>query len=329
MDGNAFPTKQLTTDALAAVKNMESVTDIFFVACGGSYALMLPNQHAIDRLGKSINAQSVNAAEFKARAPARLGKTSVVVLCSYSGNTPETAAAAEFARKAGATTIALTSGVGSALDEAAEHVIFYNFAPLTFALDHAGAVLMELSFGLLEICDGYTGGSRVLDALAKMPSIVEATCAAHAERIEEFAEGHKREEVLYLMASGSNYSHAYAYALCVFQEMQWMHSAAIHTNEYFHGPFEITDFDVPFLILRSSGSTASIDDRAIKFTTEYSKKVTILDAQDSDLSDIPKDIVEFLEPILFNALLRHYSERLAFKRGHPLTVRRYMWQIDY
>ena len=102
MAGNNFPTKQQTQDALAAIAAREQVTDIYYVACGGSYALMLPNQHAIDRLAKNVAGHALNAAEFKSRNPARLGKNSVVILCSYSGNTPETAAAAKFAREAGA-----------------------------------------------------------------------------------------------------------------------------------------------------------------------------------------------------------------------------------
>lgn len=327
MDGNNFPTENLTKDALAAVAARESVTDIYYVACGGSFALMLPNQHAVDRLGNSITAHALNSAEFKLRNPARLGKNSVVILCSLSGNTPETAAAAKFAREAGALTIALTGGVDSPLDREAEFTIYYNYEPLSFKLDHAGAVLAQLTFGILENRDGNTIGKKVLAAVAKIPALVEKAVASHADRIIGFAESHKREKVLYTMASGSNYSHAYAYAICIFQEMQWMHSAAIHANEYFHGPFEITDFDVPFMILRSIGSTKDVDDRAVAFAQKFSQKVTVLDSEELGLGVIQADIVEYVEPFMFNAIMRHYADRLAFTRGHPLTVRRYMWQI--
>ena len=329
MDGNTFPTKQLTSDALAAIAARKEVTDIYYVACGGSFALMLPNQHAIDRLGKSVTAHALNSAEFRFRNPARLGESSVVILCSLSGNTPETAAAAKFARDAGALTVALTSGVGSPLDEAAEHVIYYSYDPLKFALDHAGAVLAELTYGILDQRDANKLALDVLEALPSIPAIVDKAVDAHGDRIEAWAEARKREDVIYMMASGANYSHAYAYAICIFQEMQWMHAAAIHTNEFFHGPFEIPDDDVPFIILKSMGSTKDVDARAITFAEKFSDKVTVLDAEELGLGAINADIVEFVEPFVFNALLRHYAERLAFKRGHPLTVRRYMWQIEY
>lgn len=329
MTGTTFPTEQLTKDALSAIAARKSVTDIYYVACGGSHALMMPNQHAVSRLGKSVSAHVYNSAEFTTRNPARLGASSVVILCSLSGNTPETAAAAQLARDAGALTIALTSGENSPLDKAAEHTIFYQYEPLSFGLDHAGAVLANLTFGILEQRDGSGIVRDVQAAMAKIPALVEKAVVAHEGRIEAFAEAHKREKVIYTMASGSNFSHAYAYAICIFQEMQWMHSAAIHSNEYFHGPFEITDYDVPFLILRSLGSTKDVDDRAITFAKKFSKMVTVLDSEELGLGEISPEIVEFVEPFMFNAILRHYSERLAFKRGHPLTVRRYMWQIDY
>jgi len=73
--------------ALRAVAQRESVTDIYFVACGGSYAHMLPNQYTVDREATQINGIALNAAEFKARAPKRLGKTSVVQFMQASIST--------------------------------------------------------------------------------------------------------------------------------------------------------------------------------------------------------------------------------------------------
>ena len=49
------------------------------------------------------------------------------------------------------------------------------------------------------------------------------------------------------------------------EEMQWIHSSAIHSGEYFHGPFEITDKDVPFIMMMSTGRTRALDQRALDF----------------------------------------------------------------
>ena len=85
--------------AVKAAAAREAVTDMFFVACGGSNALLMSGHYAVEREAEKIASFSYSSAEFLARAPRRLGKGSVVILCSHSGNTPETVAAALAAQK--------------------------------------------------------------------------------------------------------------------------------------------------------------------------------------------------------------------------------------
>lgn len=322
-------TDERLASAIAAAKARDTVNDIYYVACGGSYALMLPNQYMVDREAEGIAGHALNAAEFKARDPRRLGPNAVVVLCSHSGTTPETVEAARYAREKGALTIALTHEQGSPLDEAAEYTILYEHDPKRIMPDHSPAVLCRLTSGILAAREDNKIAAKVDKALEALPALMDSAIAAHDERIDAFAESHKRETVIYTMASGTNYATAYSYAICIFQEMQWIHSAAIHAGEYFHGPFEITDFDVPFIVLKGLGKACVMDARAIDFVGKYSDKVTVLDSEELGLGAIDPDVVEYIEHMAFGTLLRHYSDKLAFARGHPLTVRRYMWQMDY
>ena len=329
MTDKPFPTEAQIAAALAAAKARPALTEIYFVACGGSYALMLPNQYAVDRHAKTIAGHALNAAEFMARNPARLGPTSAVILCSHSGTTPETVEAARFARSKGALTIALTNLPGSPLDEAVEFPVYYTHAPKTFAPDHSPAVMARLTFGILAAREGSTLAPKVETALNALPALIDTAISAHADRIATFAEAMKREPVIYTMGAGANYATAYSYAICIFQEMQWIHSAGIHAGEYFHGPFEITDFDVPFIVLRGLGASRKMDDRGLAFVTKYSQRVTTLCAEELGLGVIDAEVVENVEHMAFGTLLRVYCDKLADSRGHPLTVRRYMWKMDY
>jgi fructoselysine 6-phosphate deglycase len=315
--------------ALRAVADRASVTDIFFVACGGSYAHMMPNQYTVEREANQINGIVLNAAEFKARAPRRLGRSSVAILCSHSGTTPETVEAAEIARKSGALTISLTHVLGSPLDQASEYTVPYTHAPTTISSTHSAAVLSRLTFGILKVCEGNNKAGDLDKALAALPTIVDQAIDGRRAAINEFAEAHKRESVIYTMGSGSNFGVAYSYAICIFQEMQWIHSAAIHAGEYFHGPFEITDFDVPFIQLVGVGPSRTIDERASSFVEKCSKQVTTLDARDLGVSELPESVAEHVTPLIFSPVLRAYAEKLGEAKGHPLTVRRYMWKMDY
>jgi fructoselysine 6-phosphate deglycase len=122
---------------------------------------------------------------------------------------------------------------------------------------------------------------------------------------------------------------AYAFAICILQEMQWIHSQGIHSGEYFHGPFEITDHDVSFMVLQGTGPCRGMDERAIAFARKFSERVLVLDAAGFDTTGVDASVWDFLQPLVFQPLLRSYAIRLAEERGHPLTVRRYMWKMDY
>ncbi|WP_064713540.1 SIS domain-containing protein [Rhizobium bangladeshense] len=316
-------------DALRAVAERESVTDVFFVACGGSYAHMMPNQYIVEREAEQINGIVLNAAEFKARAPKRLGKSAIVILCSHSGTTPETVEAAEIARKAGALTISLTHVLGSPLDVASEYTVSYTHEPRTMSSLHSAAVLTRLTFGILHAREGNKKVDDLNRALDAIPAIAESVVKERASKIAEFAEAHKREAVIYTMASGANFGTAYSYAICILQEMQWVHSAAIHAGEYFHGPFEVTDFDVPFIQLIGVGPSRGVDERALAFAEKYSKRMTVLDAKDLGVSKLPESVQEYVAHLIFQPVLRAYAVSLADAKGHPLTVRRYMWKLEY
>src|SRR5690606_41013205 len=107
----------------------------------------------------------------------------------------------------------------------------------------------RLAAGILDDIDGTSLADIASDAVAKLPELAPAVRTAHADAADDWAFKNRREELIYTMAAGSNYGAAYSFAICLLQEMQWVHSAAIHAGEYFHGPFELTDFDVPFIAL--------------------------------------------------------------------------------
>jgi fructoselysine 6-phosphate deglycase len=317
------------SNALKAVATRKDVTDIFFVACGGSYAHMLPNQYLVEREAKLIVGNALNAAEFKARAPQRLGKNSIVIACSHSGTTPETVEAVKIAREAGALTISLTHDLGSPLDQASEFTVSYVHSPMTMSSTHSAAVLARLTFGILKIREGNTKIDDLEKSLAALPTLVDKIISDRHAEIADFAEDYKREAVIYTLASGANYGVAYSYAICIFQEMLWIHSAAIHAGEYFHGPFEITDFDVPFIQLIGLGPSRQMDERALAFAEKFSKRLTVLDAKDLVSASIPSTVSEYIAPLVFSPILRAYAEKLGEAKGHPLTVRRYMWKMEY
>jgi fructoselysine 6-phosphate deglycase len=59
------------------------------------------------------------------------------------------------------------------------------------------------------------------------------------------------------------------------------------------------------------------------------KKLVVLDAKELDLTGIDPELQGYIAPLVLNNVLRRYAEQLADARNHPLSKRRYMWQVEY
>jgi fructoselysine 6-phosphate deglycase len=315
--------------ARSAIAERTTVKNVILTACGGSYAVMLPNEYFLSTRANTLEAAAINAAEFTSRASKLVGEQTVVILCSHSGTTPETVHAAEHARNAGALTIAFTNDPASPLAVASEVVIPYQHGPGKSESHVAPALMLRLVAGLLDERDGTALAGYVDAAAEQLPALVGAAREAHTPPADVWGSSYKREPLIYTMASGSNYGSAYSFAICLLQEMQWVHSAAIHSGEYFHGPFEVTDHDVPFIALIGLDETRPVEQRAVDFLTKYSKRTLVLDAAEFGLEGVDESVRGVFAHLIFNVVLRAYADALADHRGHPLSVRRYMWRMEY
>ncbi len=76
--------------------------------------------------------------------------------------------------------------------------------------------------------------------------------------------------MIYVMSSGASVEVAYSTYICLLMEMQWINSGSFHADEFFHGPFESVDKDVPFILLMNDGKTCSVEARALIFPTRRS-----------------------------------------------------------
>ena len=170
---------------------------------------------------------------------------------------------------------------------------------------------------------------EMMNGFDRIDGIVKHAKEFLTPRAKVFAEEYKDEKLIYMMGSGANYNVAYSFAICLLMEMQWVNSSAIHSGEYFHGPFEITDRETPFIILMSEGRTRPLDQRALDFLNRFAEKVIILDAKELGLETIDDKVSEFFNPLLMGSALGCYSYELSIARKHPLSCRRYMWKLQY
>lgn len=312
-------------------KDNGGVGQVYFVACGGSYGAFYSARVFLETEAKNIKVGHYNSNEFVHNTPTALGKNSLVVACSHGGDTPETVKAAELAKSRGASVIAMTYTPDSPLTRYADFVIGYRFRTdqeVSHAQDKALQPL-TVAVEVLAVTEGYDHYDAYRSALGEIDSIVRAAQEKVESRAVEFAETYKNDSIIYTMGSGAAYGAAYIQSICIFMEMQWINSSSIHSGEYFHGPFEITDHNIPFLIQISEGRTRALDERALSFLNQYGKRFEVVDAKELGLSIIDSSVVDYFNQTLFTCVYDVYNKILAEVRNHPLSVRRYMWKVDY
>lgn len=328
--------KNIIAEILEAKKSKGGVKNLYFVGCGGSLGALYPAKTFMEKECASIKSAWINSNEFVHSTPRDFGENSIICLACHKGNTPETIEAAKLGKEKGAAVIVLTWLEESEIIEFGDYIIRYAFdtSPdhLKGDIDYAGEKTICALLVAVELTaqtEGYENYDKFQEGLGMISNIIKNARAHVAERALEFAETYKNDPVIYTMGSGAAYGAAYMESICIFMEMQWLDSSSIHTGEYFHGPFEITDANRPFMLQISEGSTRPLDERALKFLRTYAKRIEVLDAKELGLSTIDASVVDYFNHSLFNNVYPIYNHALAEKREHPLVTRRYMWKVEY
>jgi len=305
------------------------IQQVYLVSCGGSFASYYPAKYFLQSESKTLRTEHYSSNEFVHATPVALGENSIVMLTSHAGETPETVVAAKLAQEKGAATICLTYTEGSSLTHYGDYNIIYEFGNDSEVMNQKTSIPLNLATEILHQVEGYLHYDKMVDGFGKIQEITNQAKLLTRERAVKFGLDYKDEKLIYVMGSGASYGEVYAFSICILLEMQWVNSAAVHSGEYFHGPFEITDKTTPFLMLMSEGKTRPLDERALKFLSKYGDKIEVLDAKEYDMNRIDSAVVDFFNPMVFVNVMRVYAEQLAEARNHPLSKRRYMWKFEY
>ncbi len=317
-------------EIVADILSKKQIENVAFVGCGASKSELYPAKYFLANASRKLRVAHFTANEFNYDTPDWLGESTVVITASLGGTTPETVQANSVAKAAGATVVAVTHAADSALTTEADFSIIHGFeANYAAKLEKMGYV-MALALEILQQTEGYDKYEQMLAGFDKVFELAENSAQSARKAAKEFAAKYADAPVVYVMSSGASAEVAYSTSICLMMEMQWINSGSFHAGEFFHGPFEIVDKDVPFILLMNDGKTRPVDARALTFLQRFDALTTVVDAKDYNLSGVVGgDVATYFDPLLHTAVFRVYAEELSFARQHPLSKRRYMWKIEY
>lgn len=320
--------KNMIAEIKQKMEERGGLKHVYFVACGGSKAAIFPGLYLLQSEAKTFSATTYTSNEFVHATPKELDERCLAVICSLKA-TPETVEAVKTANERGAITIAMTGSTSTGMAKVGQYVLVYSNGDNQDYSDSNQANSLRVGFELLHQIEGWELYDKAMDAYQYIDQIVQEgkeNCLAEAKA---WAEKEKDEPVFYVLASGPNYGVAYSMCCCHFMEMQWKHAVCLHIGEYFHGPFETTDKQLPMVLIMSEGRTRALDERCLKFLKTYAENYIVIDFKELNKGRIDPAVAEFFNPVVLIPIERYYVSQMAEVRGHSMDVRRYMWKVEY
>jgi fructoselysine-6-P-deglycase FrlB-like protein len=300
--------------------------NVYFLGCGGSYTGHIPAAYLLETRS-TVPTYILNSDEFITRKPVQLGKGSVVVVGSHTGTTRETVEAARMAKDAGASVFSVSLSAVSPLAEISDVAFSYESKSVAYpAKQVLGA---QIAYAILEQT-GHPGdfvASRT--AMLALPDALLRTLQEGEELCERIAADLKDSTNTYVLGAGPNWASAYGMSMCYLMEMQWMHSAAFNSGEFFHGAFEIVDQETPVILFQGEDPSRLMGERARKFLSQYTKSFYLIDSANFSLPGVPTAQRGEVSAIATGAITSRLAKHFEFARQHSLEARRYMFKVEY
>jgi len=251
-----------------------------------------------------------------------------VVAISQSGETADTMAAVREARRQGATVIAVTNVVGSALSMEADGVIYMQSGP-EISVAATKTMLNQIACGmLLALRLGQARGvlddeehRRLATALTESPALVERALLLEPQ-LAEMAQRYAHTRSAMFIGRGINFPVALEGAMKL-KEISYIHAEGYAAGELKHGPIALLDPDVPVVALATRSRTlpkivsniqevSSRDAPVIAVVTEGENPFDAGFVR--DLVEVPL-IEELISPLVNIVPLQLFAYHVAVERG--------------
>ena len=235
--------------------DLSQVEHIYLVACGTSYHAALVAEYLWEPL-LGLPVASEIASEFRYKSPA-VGKNTLVVAVSQSGETIDTLMALRGAKERGAQVIGVVNIVGSAIAREADAVLYTRAgleigvaATKTFTAQIAALILLGLWLARSRGILSEEELQKLKEELSQAPRLVEQSLLL-GPAIEGLAQKlYSFPNFLYL-GRGLLYPLALEGALKL-KEISYIHAEGYAAGEMKHGPIALVHEGMPVVVLYSA-----------------------------------------------------------------------------
>ena len=298
---------------------------IIVVACGTSWHAGLVGEYLIEEFAR-IPVEVEYASEFRYRNPI-ITSDDIVIAISQSGETADTLAAIEMAKKHGATVFGICNVVGSSIARLTDAGAYTHAGPEIGVASTKAFTAQVSLLTLIALRLGHRKGNikdsdfRILLAeLDGISQVVEKALKVD-DQVKYISDIYKNATNFLYLGRGSSFPVALEGALKL-KEISYIHAEGYPAAEMKHGPIALIDEEMPVVVIATKGSSyekvvSNIQEvkarkgKIIAIVTEGDKEVK---ASADHVIEIP-ETSEFLVPIVASIPLQLLSYHIAVMRG--------------
>jgi glucosamine--fructose-6-phosphate aminotransferase (isomerizing) len=233
-------------------KEVQSIDRIAIVACGTSWHASLAGKLMIEQLAR-IPVEVDVASEFRYRDPL-VGRGTLCVAVSQSGETADTLGSFREARRRGARGLAICNVVGSAIAREADDVLYTHAGPeigvastKAFTTQLAAFLLLAVRLGRLRGTLSAAEARALLVQLRELPALLDRTLQQEPQ-IKAAAQRWSSARDCLFLGRGAQFPVALEGALKL-KEISYIHAEGYAAGEMKHGPIALIDEAMPVLVL--------------------------------------------------------------------------------
>ena len=309
----------------ASEELIKDISQIKIIACGTANHAGLVGKYLIEDIAK-IPVEVDIASEFRYRDPI-INDGTVVLAISQSGETADTLAAMEEAKKRGAKVWSIVNAIGSQAMRYADGYISMQAGPeIGVASTKAfTAPLIDLFLLAVYLADirgviDATQRIKLIKEIGKVPDLV-STCLDRENDIEQIAEQLKDYRHMLYLGRGINMPIAYEGALKL-KEISYIHAEAYPAGEMKHGPIALIDKQMPILaIMPKDRWYEKMRSQVEQAKARGGRTIIVATDGDRDIHEIADDVLWvpeahwLINPILTVIPLQMLAYHIAVMRG--------------
>ncbi len=238
--------------------DLEAISRIVIIACGTSWHAALVGKHYLEDATR-IPVEVDLASEFRYRNPI-VGPDTLLIAISQSGETADTLAALEEARRRGGQTAAIVNVIGSSIARCVDRVLYTHAGPEIGVASTKAFTTQMVALYLLAVGMGRTLGRvdeararELLLALTEVPGEVDLAISMNEDIRELAHQWHTASSALYL-GRGMLHPIALEGALKL-KEISYVHAEGYAAGEMKHGPIALIDDQTPTVVVAPRGAS--------------------------------------------------------------------------